>query len=344
MRSSGSSRLARHPRERGQAVVVLALSMVVLLGMIGLVLDGGFAYAHRRQMQNAADAGALDGTRVFAKHFDSVCAYKSAARQAATDAALANGVATASDVVVGLTDVYGNPTPNCDNARTKGVSVRVSRSYDTYFAPVIGINHITVGADAIARFGFVNALVGALPVVLNRDSVPTNTNDGRGHKAVLTPAAANGIGPVNFGTIDPSNYGQTLADALANGLRVSVTAYKGCGVPPAPCTAGSIFSIDSSIMNAIQARIDSAPSETWNHHAPNSRRVAVLLVLNGDIGNATVVPVGFAVVFLDSIAGAPNNALTVHFITDSIAATGATIDFGLATAPQGTPTLIQLIR
>jgi len=48
-----------HADERGQVLVVVALSMVVLLLIAALVIDVGNWYAHKRQLQNRADAGAL---------------------------------------------------------------------------------------------------------------------------------------------------------------------------------------------------------------------------------------------------------------------------------------------
>lgn len=47
--------------ERGAALVFVALSMVALLIVAALIIDGGFGYTNRRQMQNAADAAALAG-------------------------------------------------------------------------------------------------------------------------------------------------------------------------------------------------------------------------------------------------------------------------------------------
>lgn len=343
----------RARRDRGQVLVLVTIALVVLIGFIGLVIDGGFAYVHRRQMQNAADAGSHDGTAVLAAHYSDVCAWESAARTAAVDAALANGVVKASSVTVGLVDVYGNPTPVCDSARTMGVSVAVGQPYDTYFAGVLGISSISAAADAVTSYGFVNALTGALPVVLNLDSVPTNVNDGREHPAVLSPAGGGGPGPVNFGNIDPTRYGQTLADSFANGLTIPIVAGKGCvpptPVPPAPvpCTAGSINGFDQDVLRALQDRIDSAPTETWNDHAPDSRRVVTLLVINGDIGNSTVIPSGFALVFLDRVTGGDGTSgLWIHFISGSIVATGAKIDYLInnANAGQSTPKVIRLIH
>src|SRR3982075_1218853 len=49
----------RHKREQGQALVLIALAMLVILGFLGLAVDGGHAYWERRILQNAVDAGAL---------------------------------------------------------------------------------------------------------------------------------------------------------------------------------------------------------------------------------------------------------------------------------------------
>ena len=49
--------------QRGQALIQVALMMVVLLGFVALAVDVGYTYGERRRMQNAADAGALAGAR-----------------------------------------------------------------------------------------------------------------------------------------------------------------------------------------------------------------------------------------------------------------------------------------
>ncbi|MGB6836984.1 MAG: pilus assembly protein TadG-related protein [Dehalococcoidia bacterium] len=48
-------------QERGQVVIIMAVTATALVGLIGLVVDGGHFYAQRRQAQNAADAAALAG-------------------------------------------------------------------------------------------------------------------------------------------------------------------------------------------------------------------------------------------------------------------------------------------
>src|SRR5512134_424236 len=48
-------------RDAGQTILVAALAMIPLLIMVGLVIDGGFAYASQRRSQNAMDAAANAG-------------------------------------------------------------------------------------------------------------------------------------------------------------------------------------------------------------------------------------------------------------------------------------------
>jgi hypothetical protein len=57
-------------RQRGQMMIVLALSITALLGAVGLAVDFGFGYAHRREVQNAADAGALAGALALSRQYE----------------------------------------------------------------------------------------------------------------------------------------------------------------------------------------------------------------------------------------------------------------------------------
>jgi Flp pilus assembly protein TadG len=53
--------------EHGQNLIIFAVIIVVLIGLAGLAIDGGFSLAARRQAQNAADAGALAGGAILCK-------------------------------------------------------------------------------------------------------------------------------------------------------------------------------------------------------------------------------------------------------------------------------------
>jgi Flp pilus assembly protein TadG len=49
----------RHTRPRGKALVMFVLFTPILLGLVGLTVDGGLMLVVHRQTQNAADAAAL---------------------------------------------------------------------------------------------------------------------------------------------------------------------------------------------------------------------------------------------------------------------------------------------
>lgn len=113
--------------EKGQSLILLGLLMVVLLAVLAVAVDLGMAYFQRRNAQNAADAGALAGARVFC---EDPAANEYAAKQiasayvAANNASLLPGYPTISgnNVTVGTTitqdtfianlfkDGSGNPT------------------------------------------------------------------------------------------------------------------------------------------------------------------------------------------------------------------------------------------
>ncbi|MBE0685229.1 MAG: Tad domain-containing protein, partial [Anaerolineaceae bacterium] len=48
-------------QESGQIIVLLAVSLVVVMMVAALAVDGGMIYSERRFAQNAADASALAG-------------------------------------------------------------------------------------------------------------------------------------------------------------------------------------------------------------------------------------------------------------------------------------------
>src|SRR6266478_4049525 len=55
----------RRPRERGQTIVLVAVSMVSLLAMAALAIDLTTLYVAHGEIQRAADAAALAGAKAF---------------------------------------------------------------------------------------------------------------------------------------------------------------------------------------------------------------------------------------------------------------------------------------
>ena len=57
-------------KHRGIALVWVTLTLFVLLAILGLMLDWGLVYVVGHQLQNAADAAALAGSRYVAWDID----------------------------------------------------------------------------------------------------------------------------------------------------------------------------------------------------------------------------------------------------------------------------------
>jgi len=164
---------ARHRTEGGQALVLLALSLVGLLALTGLVVDGGNAFAQQRQTQNASDAAAEAGTVVLAEWWAGATApstsygatcpgpttdpWDLAVCQSVYGAGTYNNVTvtaayyTNSDGSATLGPVGNGPLPT----GAQGVRVVSSKNFGTYTARVVGINQMTSGAEATAVVGTV---------------------------------------------------------------------------------------------------------------------------------------------------------------------------------------------
>lgn len=161
----------RHP-ESGAVLVLVAISIVALLGVAALAVDLGYLMVTRNEVQNVADGASLAGARQLGAIYqglphseqqtyfcDGTC--QGLVQGAAQDVALRNragGVdmtVDVEDIRIGRWDVETDiftPTYTKPNA----VHVVARRDEEdnepvsTFFARVLGIGEVPVNADAIA--------------------------------------------------------------------------------------------------------------------------------------------------------------------------------------------------
>jgi Flp pilus assembly protein TadG len=142
----------RH-RQRGQMLVLLAISLVAIIAMVGLVLDGGAAYSQRRGQQNAADLAALAGAGALVNGQDAT-----AAEAAAKLTATSNGWADGQN---GVVVIVSFPASN-------QVKVDISAPHQNYFARVVGQPTWQVSVTATAEEGVpVGDITGAAPIIFS---------------------------------------------------------------------------------------------------------------------------------------------------------------------------------
>src|SRR6266581_1268843 len=127
----------RRRGERGQMLLVAAISMAVLLGFTALAIDMGLFFENRRHLQNTADAAALAGVGDLPEN-------PALAIQDAKDWAAKNNV-PAGDIkkIEVQTQFVANDT----------LYVEVSQNFNWIFARAVGLKNTSVGAKAKALVG-----------------------------------------------------------------------------------------------------------------------------------------------------------------------------------------------
>jgi hypothetical protein len=187
---------------RGQVLVIVGLGMVSIIAMVGLVVDGGYAWGRQRATQNGADAVVKAGTmqvQHYLAEVDTPTPNDYDVACAVAGAATANGVTVVS---AEYTDFQGQPlaTPVAVGAcgaldpgtaippGAQGVKASTSQTFDTFLMRVVGFNNLTTTADATAVVGTPNTVPGgALPVTFPQTSetcdsleTPTEIEDDNG--------------------------------------------------------------------------------------------------------------------------------------------------------------------
>jgi len=163
-------------RQRGQALVLIAIAFVGLLALTALALDGSNAYGQRRRAQNGADAGALTGARFL---WDPRPWCSNPRGYGCPEAALLRAVNTAveahnlpdtdgvpgnaynGNVQVFYTDADGNVlgpvgggfVPSRIGTKdVRGIRVMVWNPFSAFIARVIGQANLRVSAEATAVY------------------------------------------------------------------------------------------------------------------------------------------------------------------------------------------------
>ncbi len=214
--------------ERGQAIVILAIGLVVLLIFAALAIDAGNAYTAKRVAQNAADAAAMAGTRQLALE---------CARQGLTpgpnatkilakvdEMTAANNLSTlpGAGVEVYYLDNAGvrmgavnplAPVPcNCPGG-ARGVEVIASNPTESFLAGIMGQDVLGTKAGAKARFAQVANVGSGLYPLTGMMVDPDNPME---FNKVQVRSIGDGKVPGNFGWLSWNGENNTpnLAESL----------------------------------------------------------------------------------------------------------------------------------
>ncbi len=190
-RTGTKSKFRLRSGERGQTIILVAVSLVTLLAMAALAIDVVTLYVARSEMQRAADAAALAGAKAFVD--------SGLTSLAPTDPSYANRQALAQNMAATVISsilpqnrvsgappllAAGSPAIDLTRAGNPQVTVTLQRTdLPTFFARIWGTRLATITATAVAEaYNPANAPAGYPPIapkcvkpllVDNKDPVST---------------------------------------------------------------------------------------------------------------------------------------------------------------------------
>ena len=176
-------------KESGQALILITLAAIGLVGIVALAIDGSAKFSDRRHAQNAADASALAAALTktngltFDKETDTVCSTDSGWTNstfcldiidAAWDRAEENGY---DGLIPNSVDVYSPPVSGPYAGKLPYVQVIITSYVDTYFARILGIAQTrnVVQATALAGKG---GVLGNGAMIISYDPDPGCSSGG----------------------------------------------------------------------------------------------------------------------------------------------------------------------
>jgi Flp pilus assembly protein TadG len=225
--TSPATRFALLREETGQALILPAVMLALLLGMAGLAVDVGSWYRAQRQAQAVADASALAAAQALPDD-------PAAATTQALDYANRNGsVLAASDITYSTAD-----QPN------DTVTVKVRRTEPSFFAKLFGVNSVTIRTTASARASdLVEADYAAPFAIINTQ--PELAGPGCPCYHVPTVLDLQKVGPGGFKilNIDGSQGGNQGQNSMAAWIRDGL---------PGPMRIGWFYSMPGAKFNASE--------------------------------------------------------------------------------------------
>ena len=263
--------------ESGQTLVLLVVLMTVLLGVSGLVVDGGNWLVNRRELQNAADAAALAGA-------SKIPSGTSQARDMANAQYADNGLPSDSLAVSNTTYQVTDDS----------VTVTATRNVDTFFTTIFGLDSVTETATAqatVESFTTING-VNAMPWgVLQGTYVPgqpysiyTKTTANANNGALSLPYVAGANCPIPSGAnvyedeitgdqpVCPITLGETLetkpgdnSGPTAQGLNTRITNWQ---------TADQIVDFTTNPATVTESKQPPARAHPRAHQSLRGERLA----------------------------------------------------------------------
>lgn len=184
-------------KEDGNVMLLVSLSLIGMLAMTGLVIDGGSMMMTRSHLQKAANAAVLSGAQELTNEEEKV-------RNVVNDVLASHGERGSMQSL----DI------NMENR----VDIELKKEMPSRFSSLFGRESIPVHANAAAELGTMGRAVGAAPLGIDES---IDLNYGREYKLKVdqTEVEAGNFGILALGGPGAKTYSQNLRDGYQDPLQ-----------------------------------------------------------------------------------------------------------------------------
>jgi Flp pilus assembly protein TadG len=298
--------------QRGASSIMVAVSLVVIIGMGAMAVDLGYVMSTRSEVQKAADASALaaashlvqlyneQGTNLTAAEMTSAAVEAANQWSQNNTASNTNLTVASDDVVVGVWDPTNKTfTAGGSADEINAVKVTVRRDSTTngpiqlFFGSVVGVSTVDVSSGAVSWFGSVGSVgegVVTLPLVVSQE------------------AYVRGDDILTFHADGEDNSGWSTFFEMGGGSSLVQSYITGETPIPSVKIGDELRIYNGNMSNNIFKYMKNKVQEN------NGEWRVVLPIVEGDKFIQTMKVVGFATLVITAVNPAPAKSINGYFV------------------------------
>ncbi|WJV30894.1 Tad domain-containing protein [Rossellomorea sp. AcN35-11] len=267
------SRLKSVMNEQGNIAVTTALFMIVLLGVVGLAIDGGRIYSEKSSLQKAVDSAVLGGVQVIAAKGE------------------AEAISVAKDL--GLKNDH-SLTGGVFSTTSRSIKVTQEVTIPMTFAKFLGFDQATVSASAKAIAAPLQKGMKITPIAVEKDSLPHNTE----LKCENTGNHHGNCGYLAFDGRGANN----LKNNILNGVEVSVGELSSVETEPGQ-KWGPVEDAFKTLISRDAGKAHCQNASTADNQCSRVIYIVVIDTWEGANGRDTLKAVGLAAYWIQGLPG-----------------------------------------
>ena len=159
-------------REKGQVLVIVAITLVYLVAIMGLAIDTGYVYVSYSRLRRAVDAAALAATGEFKRNYTITGMRASASQQLKLNGLVTTADANNPDVSISINTCDSDPgnttiCPGTGKIAQKLVQIKVTQDVPIFFMAVLGFSRVPISIESVAQAASIDLVL----VIQNSESM-----------------------------------------------------------------------------------------------------------------------------------------------------------------------------